>query len=109
MDVGDPDNIKRIMSISDDNIETVRQHFESISVDDVKTLETIRKIYLRYKYPMDPATAVGYTAKEALALSETDIIKITIATASPSKFREVMPDLNCRYNQKNIISYFEIF
>lgn len=114
MDVGDPSNIKRIMSISDDNIETVRQHFESISVDDVKTLETIRKIYLRYKYLMDPHTAVGYTAKEALTLSETDIIKITIATASPSKFREVMPiQFELPIHHQKILSltskYFECF
>lgn len=114
MDVGDPSNIKRIISISDDNIETVRKHFESISVDDTKTLETIRKIYLRYNYLMDPHTAVGYTAKEALTLSETDIIKITIATASPSKFREVMPiQFELPIHHQKILSltskYFECY
>ncbi len=90
MDVGDPSNIKRIMSISDNNIEIVRKYFESISVDDNETLDTIRKIYYKYNYLMDPHTAVGYTATKALMLSEKDI-KITLATASPSKFKEVIP------------------
>lgn len=88
MDVGDPSNFKRLLNLSSMDIEKMKQNIDSISIDDIETTETIHHIYQKYQYLLDPHTAVGYSAINKLYYPNN--IKITLATASPYKFKDIV-------------------
>ncbi len=89
MDVGNPSNFIRIQKIYQNSLRAMNRDILGFSVSDKQTLRTIDKIYSKYKYILDPHTAVGITA----AL-KSNFIKsrpvIVLATAHPAKFKEVV-------------------
>ncbi|HEY6977070.1 MAG TPA: threonine synthase [Chitinophagaceae bacterium] len=62
MDVGDPSNFIRIMELFKQKIDNLRSVLSSYSVDDTITRETIKDVYEKYHYTLDPHGAVGYYA-----------------------------------------------
>jgi threonine synthase len=92
MDVGNPSNFARMMDMYQENVDTVRNEIEAYSFTDKETAETIRKVFLEYRYLMCPHTAVGYLGMKQF-MQDKQIGKanaITLATAHPVKFGEVV-------------------
>ncbi|KAH8700391.1 threonine synthase [Talaromyces proteolyticus] len=74
-----------------DILENGRLTFESDRVSNSETVETIRSCYKQTKYILDPHTAVGITvAKRSLARTSGHIQHISLSTAHPAKFSEVV-------------------
>jgi threonine synthase len=91
MDVGDPSNFPRLLALFGGSFARMRERLSSTSVDEATTCTTIRDVYRRTGYLLDPHSAVGWAASERLA-SETGCRcpVVTLATAHPAKFGEVI-------------------
>jgi threonine synthase len=85
MDVNAPNNLPRFMRVFNDDIELARTVVQATRVTDGETIRTIQQVYKDTGYLLDPHTAVGWHASEALKSDKTDVI---VATASPLKFAE---------------------
>lgn len=66
----------------------VRTDFCSSSVDQSKTLDTIKSFHAETGYLLDPHTAVGVRA--ALDILPADSTRVCLATAHPAKFSETV-------------------
>ena len=87
MDVGNPSNWARIEDLYGNNREAILEDVEAIPVTDDETRQTIREIYEKYNYVLDPHAAVGVAAALKSPLVES---KIVLATAHPAKFKEIV-------------------
>ena len=84
MDVGNPSNFSRILDIFGGDHEKIRQTLSGYSFTDEEISESMREIYQRDGYVMDPHGATAYRAlRRDLKPSEKGIF---LATAHPSKF-----------------------
>ena len=90
MDVGNPSNFARLRYFyGNDNIAMGRD-ISGIAVSDEETLATIRQVYDRFGYVMDPHTAVAYRALEQYRTAEGNNNQpgVVLSTAHPAKFLE---------------------
>ncbi|RFU25164.1 hypothetical protein B7463_g11176, partial [Scytalidium lignicola] len=77
--------------VQKDILETGRLTFESERVSDPETLETITSCYEQTKYVLDPHSAVGIAAaKRSIARAGSHIHHISLSTAHPAKFSDVV-------------------
>ena len=83
MDVGDPSNFARLLELHDASLEAVRRTLYAASVTEEDTRATIRAVYTRTGYVLDPHSAVGWAAADRFA---TTLPLVTLATAHPAKF-----------------------
>jgi threonine synthase len=108
MDVGDPSNFVRIMELFERKIDKLKFIFSSYSIDDATTKETIKNVYEKYHYTLDPHGAVGYyalnkylqdvggrptSAKKFPNSSSGDGGGIFLETAHPVKFPETVEEV----------------
>ena len=89
MDVGDPSNFIRVLEIFDQNIESLKKTVMATSVSDAATSATIREVYEKYGYILDPHGAVAYRALEDHLKSDSRQKGIILETAHPIKFESV--------------------
>ena len=68
-------------------LEKAQKDFYSASVENIETLETIREIWNRENYLVDPHTAVGIRAAEK---NELETPYVCLACAHPAKFGEAI-------------------
>ncbi len=91
MDVGDPSNFERILSIFDNDWGAMRKVIAGASATDEETIGTIGNVWERTGKLLDPHTAVGYCAAERyLSEAEDKPEVLVLATAHPAKFSEVV-------------------
>ena len=91
MDVGDPSNFVRLMALHGQSLEAMRANLAGYRVDEAETRATIRGVYARTGYLLDPHGAVGYAAAVRYRQETGDGRPIvTLATAHPAKFGEVI-------------------
>src|SRR5690625_5675045 len=91
MDVGNPSNFDRILSLFDGNREKIRKYIKGFSYSDDETRETILETYQKYDYIACPHTAIGLrAAQEYLERTGERRPVVTRSTAHPVKFREVI-------------------
>ncbi|MDZ7721221.1 MAG: threonine synthase [Balneolaceae bacterium] len=91
MDVGNPSNFARIKYLFNNSDSAIRDQITGYSYTDEETRETIRLIYDKYKYLLCPHTAIGYrAARESQAEKGENAATVTLATAHPVKFRDVI-------------------
>jgi threonine synthase len=90
MDVGDPNNFIRILEIFEEDISELKRILSAISITDDETRATIKKIYKRYHYLLDPHGAVGYLALERYLRKNPGLKGIFVETAHPVKFYDVV-------------------
>ena len=91
MDVGDPSNFERILSIFDNDCAAMRKVILGYTVTDEETVETIGEVWQRTGKLLDPHTAVGYLAARRYLETAKDKPEILVlATAHPAKFSEVV-------------------
>ena len=62
MDVGNPSNFIRILELFHQQVGDLKSVLSSTSIDDVETKETIKDVFERYRYVLDPHGAVAYYA-----------------------------------------------
>ena len=103
MDVGDPSNFVRIMELFHQKIENLKSVLSSYSVDDVTTKQTIKEVFEKYNYTLDPHGAVGYYAlnkylqdvgqRSTSSNSPSGDGGIFLETAHPVKFPETVEEV----------------
>lgn len=84
MDVGDPSNFIRIQTIFGHDLNKIQEKLTGLSVPDEQIRETIRIVFEKYRYVLDPHGAVGYRALQKNLQKEEK--GIFLATAHPAKF-----------------------
>jgi threonine synthase len=90
MDVGDPSNFERLEQLYEGKVDKFRASIKGDWVSDGETEETMGRIYKELGYIMCPHTAVGYLAAERYLKDHRDSPIITLSTAHPGKFVEVV-------------------
>jgi len=86
--VGDPSNFVRIQTIFDNNLNKIQDCLTGLSVTDEQIKETIRIVFKKHRYVLDPHGAVGYRAlQKNLKKDEKGIF---LGTAHPAKFPETV-------------------
>ncbi len=92
MDVGDPSNFPRLAQLHGEALDALRARVSGIVVSDEVTRATIRDVYGRTGYLLDPHGAVGYAAaRQARADGEdSETPVVVLATAHPAKFGGVI-------------------
>ncbi|MFT4967932.1 MAG: threonine synthase [Candidatus Deianiraeaceae bacterium] len=68
-------------------LNNIQKHFGVSSVTDTQTLETIRNIYTKYNYIIDPHTAVAFTH---YFTEKPQADSMIISTAHPCKFEKAV-------------------
>lgn len=84
MDVGDPSNFVRILEIFGRDFLSLKEKLKSVSISDDTTAATMREVYEKCGYVLDPHGAVGYRA-----LVDDGRKGIFLETAHPVKFDSV--------------------
>lgn len=86
MDVGNPSNFVRILEIFHHNFPALKNKLSSYSITDDETVATIREVYQRYHYLLDPHGAVGYLSLQRYLQGHPGQQGIFLETAHPVKF-----------------------
>ena len=89
MDVANPSNFVRILEIFDNDYLDLKKKMEAVSVSDEETIETMREVYEKYEYILDPHGAVGFYALEKYLENNPDKKGFFLETAHPVKFDSV--------------------
>lgn len=89
MDVGAPSNFVRILEIFGNKFVDLKEKLESVSVSDDATATTMRGVYEKHGYTLDPHGAVGFRALADHIESNQDSRGIFLETAHPVKFDSV--------------------
>lgn len=90
MDVGNPSNLARIISLYNNDVDLIRSVIFSRSYSDAETLEEIRSVFNNNKYIIDPHGAVGLLAvNDFIKENGTDYNFVVLETAHPAKFLDV--------------------
>lgn len=89
MDVANPSNFVRILEIFGQNYVNLKEKMDAASVSDDRTAETMRKVYRKYDYVLDPHGAVGFYALEKYLERNPDKKGFFLETAHPIKFDSV--------------------
>lgn len=90
MDVGNPSNFVRILEIFNQQFPELKSKLSSYTITDDETAATIRKVYERYNYTLDPHGAVGYLSLERYFGQQGGGKGIFLETAHPVKFPEAV-------------------
>lgn len=91
MDVGDPNNLARLQFLYHDDVHTLKNDIDAVSISDEETLHEIQSFYSKTKYVLDPHTAVGVAAaRRAREWMTNSPPIIVVATAHPAKFQDLV-------------------
>ncbi|MFA4924983.1 MAG: threonine synthase [Ignavibacteriaceae bacterium] len=95
MDVGNPSNFVRIISMFENDVDLIRKKISSSSFNDEQTLSAIKEVKEKYNYTIDPHGAVGYLAlnKYLQETGQEDVNGIILETAHPAKFSEIVDNV----------------
>lgn len=86
MDVGDPSNFARILDLYGNSHADIAAHISGATYKDEQIAETLKDVYEKTGYLLDPHGACGYRAlQEQLAADEYGVF---LETAHPAKFKE---------------------
>jgi threonine synthase len=88
MDVAKPSNFVRILEIFDNDYLNLKEKMESVSISDEVTANTMREVFEKYNYILDPHGAVGFRALSDY-LSKNEGEGFFLETAHPIKFDSV--------------------
>lgn len=90
MDVGNPSNFVRILEIFSHEFQSLKNVLTSYSISDDDTRRTIREVYGKEKYLLDPHGAVGYAALAMYLQENPGHRGLLLETAHPVKFHDVV-------------------
>ena len=86
MDVGDPSNFSRILSLYGNSHEKIKSNILGYSYTDDQIRSEIKSTYTNHKYLLDPHGATAFMAVSAFLKANPDHIGIFLETAHPAKF-----------------------
>lgn len=86
MDVGNPSNFVRIVEIFNNDFPELKTHLSSCSITDEETLATIKEVFEKYNYTLDPHGAVGFLSLKRYLNEHPGQKGIFLETAHPVKF-----------------------
>ena len=89
MDLGAQGNFVRILGIFGNDFIELRPKLEAVSITDETTATTMREVYEKYDYILDPHGAVGYRALADYLEKHPNDRGIFLETAHPVKFDSV--------------------
>ena len=89
MDVGNPSNFVRILKLFNGDANNLREKMEAVSISDETTANTMREVYEKCGYILDPHGAVGFYALEKYLEQNPNQKGFFLATAHPVKFDAV--------------------
>jgi threonine synthase len=89
MDVADPSNFVRILEIFAHDYLNLKEKMEAVSVSDEQTAKTMREVYEKYGYVLDPHGAVAFYALERYLEKNPGYKGFFLETAHPVKFDSV--------------------
>jgi threonine synthase len=89
MDVANPSNFARILQIFDNDYLNLKEKMEAVSVSDEATAATMRRVFEKYDYVLDPHGAVGFYALEKYLEKNPREKGFFLETAHPIKFDSV--------------------
>ncbi len=88
MDVGDPSNFARILDLYGNSHDAITADISGCSYDDEQIKSTLRSVYDKDGYLLDPHGAVAYRAlAEYMRPGETGVF---LETAHPAKFKDTV-------------------
>ena len=94
MDVGNPSNFERLMWLYGGDRDGVRRDVSGCRFEDGEVRATIKHVYDRTGYLVDPHSAIGYlgisTQRREGQRARVDQPGIFLATAHPAKFSEIV-------------------
>ena len=95
MDVGNPSNFPRILSLFGNDHDSICKVLSGFWCDDDSTRKAIVELNELYGYQADPHGAVGYLGLKEF-MNEADCTGIFLETAHPVKFRDEVEDVTGR-------------
>ncbi len=90
MDVANPSNFVRVMQLFGGVLENAKKKVAATSTSDEETKATIRNVYKKYRYVLDPHSAVAWNALEKYLKRQPGKKGIVIGTAHPVKFAAIV-------------------
>ena len=90
MDVGAPSNFVRMQALFGGSWEQMKSRISGMWLDDDRTRAAIREVKSLYDYEIDPHGAIGWLAARAWRAEHPCSATITLETAHPAKFPDVM-------------------
>jgi len=90
MDVGNPSNFVRILEIFRNQFPALKSKLSSYSITDEETIATIKTVYEKENYVLDPHGAVGFLSLERYLQSHPRQKGIVLETAHPVKFPDAV-------------------
>lgn len=98
MDVGDPSNFARLLELHGHSYDALRANVGGVVVTEEGTRATIREVYTRTGYLLDPHSAVGYASldesdawtPEEGVRQASGLSHVVLSTAHPAKFGAVI-------------------
>lgn len=88
MDVGNPSNLIRVIELFKQDKEQLREILKSATISDEQTIKTIKEVFIKSNYILDPHGAVAYCALEQYLSSGQK--GIFLETAHPVKFPDTV-------------------
>jgi threonine synthase len=92
MDVGAPSNFVRMQALFGGSWEEMKSRVSGACFDDEQTRAAIREVKSLHDYQIDPHGAVGWLAARAWRATHPCSATVTLETAHPAKFLDVMDD-----------------
>jgi threonine synthase len=89
MDVANPSNFVRILEIFDRDFLDLKKKMKAVSVSDEQTIATMREVFEKHEYILDPHGAVGFYALEKYLEKNPNKKGFFLETAHPVKFDSV--------------------
>jgi threonine synthase len=89
MDVGNPSNFVRILEIFAHDYLNLKEKMEAVGVSDEATARTMREVFQKYGYVLDPHGAVGFYALKQYLEKNPGQKGFFLETAHPVKFDSV--------------------
>ena len=90
MDVGDPSNFVRILQLFHNEFKELKNALTSVSISDEETRQTIKSVFEKENYLLDPHGAVAYLALQNYLKEHAEQKGYILETAHPVKFYDVV-------------------
>ena len=90
MDVGAPSNFVRMQALFGGSWDAMKMRITGMHFSDDETRAAIRTVKALYNYEIDPHGAIGWLAAQRWRASYPGTATITLETAHPAKFPDVM-------------------
>ena len=90
MDVGAPSNFERVQALYGSDLNALRRDVTGFAYGDARVVAEIANVHRRHGYVLDPHSAIAWLALQDALTQDPNARGVFLATAHPSKFREIV-------------------